>query len=462
MRFNLLLALIASTLFWSVSCNYSTRKYTEQEIATSWAEMTLYITQFTPQNSPTYASRCIGYIGLTMYESIVHGFPEHNSMAGKLNKLDALPLPDTSLSYDWLVSLNAAQASILDSIYNQTSDENKVKIDSLEQALHNYLSKKAGNRDVIERSVAYGQSVAKAIFKWAKTDGGHRAYLRNFDKSFTYKEYPGSWRPPLFAQAISHNPLHPYWGQNRTFLQVNREIPTPYMIPYDTAKSSPYFEQFKAVYEKEQILTEEEKQVAIWWSDDPDVTFTPPGHSYYLATTAIKVDQPPLIKCAETYARVGMAVADAFIKCWEWKYHFFSERPNTYVPKEMDPMWESFWPDPPFPSFPSGHAIQAAAMAVVLTDLYGEAFAFADSAHYGRERDELRDTDFVVQEFESFWQVATETAASRFYGGIHTHQDNNVGLEEGSKIARNVNQLPWRKEKEDHVSQDTTQTAAIH
>ena len=43
--------------------------------------------------------------------------------------------------------------------------------------------------------------------------------------------------------------------------------------------------------------------------------------------------------------------------------------------QHIDQRWESFWPDPPFPAFPSGHAIQAAAAATVLTDLYGDNFS---------------------------------------------------------------------------------------
>ena len=178
--------------------------------------------------------------------------------------------------------------------------------------------------------------------------------------------------------------------------------------------------------------------------DDPDVSFTPPGHSYYIATLAIRQTQPPMIKSAEALAKTGMAVADAFIKCWEWKYHFFSERPNTYVPQFIDPEWESFWPDPPFPAFPSGHAIQAAAAATVLEDSFGEPFRFTDRAHEGRKRDEVRDTDFVIRTFDSFWEAALETADSRFYGGIHTPQDNDVGLENGRRIAENVLALHWK------------------
>ncbi len=426
------------------SCQSVQRDYTEQDLALAWADMTLYITQFTPANSPTFASRCLGYIGLTMYESIVHGNPSYQSMAGQLNELNNLPQPDMSQEYQWELALNAAQATILDSIYIQTSDENKLKIDSLEQVFYRYYTSKASNSSVVKRSVAYGQSIAQAIFEWSKTDGGHRGYLRNFDKSAVHPDRPGSWKPPLYAQSFSHHPLHPHWGSNRTFLAVNADIETPEMVPYDTTEHSPYFNEFRAVYEKELVLTQEEKETAIWWSDDPDDTFTPPGHSYYLASLALKKTGAPLIHWAATYAKVGIAVADAFIMCWKWKYHHFSERPNTFVPQFIDPSWESFWPDPPFPSFPSGHAIQAAAATVVLTDQFGEPFAFIDSAHVGRERDELRDTDFKARSFNSFWEVAEETADSRFYGGIHTHQDNQVGLEEGSKIAKHVNALNWR------------------
>lgn len=436
-----------SALMAAACTGETPREWTEDEAAVAWAEMSLYILQYTPANSPTYASRTVGYIGLTMYESVVHGYPEYRSLAGQLNGLEKLPEPESGEQYEWVLAFNAGQAAILKYIYNQTSDENKRRIDSLEAVIHEAFASKTEDEEVVLRSAAYGRAVAEAIFEWSKTDGGHRAYLNNFDKNWKHPEFPGSWKPPLYAQSFSHHPLHPYWGENRTFLKENADLPTPEMVPYDTSRNSEYYRQFLAVYEKDLELTQEDKEVAIWWGDDPDETFTPPGHSFYLATIAIKKTKPSLIRCAETYARVGMAVADAFINCWKWKYHFFSERPNTYIPQFIDKEWESFWPDPPFPAFPSGHAIQAAAMATVLTDLYGEPFAFVDSAHVGRPRDELRDVDFKARSFNAFWEVAEETADSRFYGGIHTPQDNEVGLREGRRIAERVNALNWRREQ---------------
>ena len=438
--------LLLSSLF--NSCRQENKKLAQDfEVATAWADMSTFITKTTPSNSPTFASRCFGYIGLTMYESVVNGYPEYQSVAPGLNGLGNLPKPEKGIDYNWLLSFNAGQAEILRYIYIQTSDENKRKIDSLEQYFEGLFRQHNVKEVSFNQSISYGKKIAQSIFEWSKTDGGHRAYLKNFDKTLVFEDKPGCWRPPLYAQSFSHFPLHPHWGKNRTFLAIDSAIADPVFIKYDTTPGSAYYNQYKQVFDKEKSLTQKEKETAIWWSDDPDETFTPPGHSFYLATLAIRKVKPDLIECAETYARVGMAVADAFRNCWKWKFQFFTERPNTFIPQHIDREWHSFWPDPPFPAFPSGHAIQASAAATVLTDLYGEPFEFTDSAHAGRKRDELRNADFVVRHFDSFWEVAEETANSRFYGGIHTPQDNTAGLEKGKEIGRNVNNLNWKKIK---------------
>ena len=441
-----LFAVVFLTIPFSCSTVNDVDPISPQKVTTAWAELTLFITKNTPANSPTYASRALGSIGHSMYESIVHGYSTHRSMAGQLAGLNSLPKPNPHEQYNWMASLNSAQALILKSIYNQTSDENKVKIDSLRKFFHEHLSTNQ-EREVVSRSAAYGESVAEAIFEWSKSDGGHRGYLANFDKKYRKEQTPGCWEPPLYGQAISHYPLHPHWGENRNFLTANRELQLPLMIRFDHDKQSDYYKECHAVFEKNRSLTQEEKEAALWWGDDPSETFTPPGHSYYLATLVIKKANPELIKCAETYARVGLAVADAFINCWKWKYHFYSERPSSFITRHIDQRWESFWPDPPFPAFPSGHATQAAAVAVVFRDLYGENFEFTDDAHVGRPRDQLRNVDFKARSFKTFWSVAEETANSRFYGGIHSPQDNRVGLEEGVKIGTNVNRLQWLNEK---------------
>lgn len=415
---------------------------TPQHVASAWADITIYITKNTPSNSPTFASRALGYIGLTMYESIVPGYPEYVSLSGQLNGLDSLPIPDKNLEYDWILSFNAAQAAILKNIYIQTSDANKHRVDSLEEIIFNQFSDGLQQRVAIQ-SAEFGRQVALVIFEWSKTDGGHRGYLQNFDKKYIHPPFPGSWEPPLYGQSFSHYPLHPHWGKNRTF--IKGELPIPKMIAYSTDSTSDYFKQYSMVYEKSKQLTQQEKEAALWWGDDPSETFTPPGHSYYLANLLVKQRNPDFIICAETFAKTGMALADAFINCWRWKYHYYSERPSSYISKNIDERWESFWPDPPFPAFPSGHATQAGAVEVVLAALYGDKISLIDSSHVTRPYDELRNTGFKTRVFDSPSSIAEEIANSRFYGGIHSLQDNEVGLATGRVIGQQVNQLIWRR-----------------
>ena len=414
------------------------------EVANQWADLSLDITRTTPGNSPTYASRCFGYLGVTMYESVVHADSSRLSLAGQLSGLPVLPRPDPGVAYVWPMVLSSGQAAILRFLYNHTSDANKQRIDSLENATAATFAS-SHPESAISVSQAYGRAVAAAIANWSTSDGGHRAYLRNFEKELAHPDRPGSWEPPLYAQSFSHHPLHPRWGTNRPFVPANYGMDAPEVIPYDTTVGSPYFRQFLAVYEKERSLTRSEKEAALWWGDDPDVTFTPPGHSYYLAGVLLRQEGADMLACAETYARTGMAVADAFINCWKWKYTFFTERPNTFIPRFIDPEWESFWPDPPFPSFPSGHAIQAAAATTVLIDLHGDERVLEDKSHFGRAPDRLRNVGFTVRKFDRLSDLAREVADSRFYGGIHTPQDNDRGLEKGAEIGENVNRLRWRK-----------------
>jgi hypothetical protein len=140
-----------------------------------------------------------------------------------------------------------------------------------------------------------------------------------------------------------------------------------------------------------------------------------------------------------------MGTADAFINCWKAKYTYFSERPSTYVRDNIDGSFVQYWPEPPFPAFISGHATQGAAAAIVLTDIYGEPFAFTDDTHANRERDTVQKVDFKSRKFTSFWESAEESAYSRFLGGIHTRQDNVQGLAVGRQVGYNINKLGWRK-----------------
>ncbi|WP_083937827.1 vanadium-dependent haloperoxidase [Hymenobacter aerophilus] len=406
-------------------------------VATKWSTLTLQLVRQSPGFTPPVAARALGYAGLTLYESVVAGMPEHRSLAGQLQQLGSLPQPEAGAAYRWPLSANAAQALILKNLFANAPAASRTRIDSLENALaREYAGPDAATA---ERSAAYGRAVAEAIFAWSKTDGGHEGYLRNFPASFVPPTGPGDWQPTENGLP----PMQPYWGSNRTFLALDAALPMPAPLPYSTSPTSQYYAQYLEVYAKNISLTQEEKEISVWWADDPSDTFTPPGHSYNLARIVVNSTQADLGKAAETFARTGIAVADAFVICWKCKYRFNNERPYTFVRRFIAPGWVPFWPSPPFPGYSSGHATQSAATAVVLEGLYGN-LTFTDDSHVGRGRDVARATDFKARTFHSFWETAEESALSRFLGGIHSRQDNEVGLREGRKIGQHINSLQWR------------------
>lgn len=413
------------------------------EAALKWAEITLKTMYKLPKTTPTYGSRALGYMGLTMYETVVNGSPKNWSMASQLNDLPTLPKPEGGKTINYVLAMNAGQAFMLKKLFDYADLSRLNSIDSLENSIKETFKDKS-NQEEIDRSIAYGTSVAAAIFEYSKTDGGYQAYNRNFVSAYMFPVGAGYWQPPLNGQTISPYPLHPFWGQNRTFAPENGKIPVPKIITYSAKTGSEYYNLMNEVYTKNIALTQSEKEIAAWWSDDPTETFTPPGHSYSLANQVVKKEKPDLFKAAETYARVGMAVADAFVNCWKAKYAYHCERPSSYVHANINASWIQLWPEPPFPAFYSGHSVQGASSATVLEALYGLNYSFTDASHEGRARDLVRNIDFKSRKFNSFWEAAEESAMSRFYGGIHNKSDNEVGLVEGKKIGGNINKLIWK------------------
>jgi len=410
------------------------------DVAAKWASLQLKLTRTTAGFTPPVASRALGYAGLAMYESVVPGISNRKSLVGQLQGLTALPVPEAGKTYNWALAANAAQAAMLRSLYATTSAANKATIDSLETALLTQF--KETDETINQQSIDFGQSIAKAVFDYSKSDGGHEGYSRNFPASFVVPSGAGLWQPTENGVKI---PMQPYWGSNRTFVKANDALPMPQPLAYSTNTSSPFFKQYMAVYAKSKTLTQTEKEIAVWWADNPGESFTPPGHSYSIALIAVTTAKADLAKAAETFARTGLAVADAFILCWRCKYTYNNLRPYTFVRLAIDPSWVPFWPAPPFPGFPSGHATQSSSAATVLTALYGDNFTFTDNSHINRARDASRNVEFKARTFTSFAASAQESADSRFYGNIHTAQDNETGLTEGRKIGGNINALAWAK-----------------
>jgi hypothetical protein len=149
-------------------------------VADKWAEMTLNHLKVQQLKTPTYVSRSLGYIGLTMYETVVNGSVVYQSVAPQLNGLGTLPKPEKDKLYDWETSLNAGQAYIIKQMWQHAMAIDNKRLDSLESAIYAERNKAVTDTATLGRSKRYGLSIAKVIYEWSKTDGGHLGYLTNF------------------------------------------------------------------------------------------------------------------------------------------------------------------------------------------------------------------------------------------------------------------------------------------
>jgi len=411
------------------------------DLAVDWFELQLELAQTTPGFTPPVVSRAFAYSGVTLYEAIVPGIPGYQSLAGQLNGLKELPQPIAGVEYDWRVVANSALYEIVHYMYFNTSEENFAKMEALYEEWHTILSDEVA-LDVMEASLTQGRVVANAILIWSLTDGGYQGQLANFPSNYTPPVAEGLWIPTPRPNGEPLAALQPYWGDNRTFI-INKEEDCLLEPPpaYSEEVGTAFYNEAYEVYETVQNLTTEQNEIALFWADDPGTTSTPPGHSTSITNQVLRQENASLAVAAEAYARVGISQADAFILGWYYKYHYNLIRPITYIQDVIDPDWNTpIITDPvvtpPFPEYPSGHSVQSGAAAQVLTDLFGENYAFTDRTHDAR--------GLAPRSFESFYAFADEAAISRLYGGIHFRAAIFLGVENGICIGSVVNDILFK------------------
>jgi membrane-associated phospholipid phosphatase len=127
---------------------------------------------------------------------------------------------------------------------------------------------------------------------------------------------------------------------------------------------------------------------------------------------------------------VGIALADAFIACWDEKYRSQRIRPETAIQKLINPRWAPLLQTPPFPEYVSGHSVVSSTAALVLTQYFGENQSFVDDT----------ETAFglPIRKFQSFQQAAREASLSRLYGGIHFRDAIEQGIWLGEQVGKKV------------------------
>jgi hypothetical protein len=385
---------------------------------------------------PVIASRNYVYANIAAYEVIAAGDPTHyRSLAGQIKHLQAMPQPDKGKEIDFQFA-SLLSFCIVGNAVTFPEGSMSIYVDELKQK-----AKDAGMpSEVFKNSVAYSDTVAKAIMKWSKKD--HYAQTRSASK-YTVVRKDGRWipTPPMYAQA-----LEPHWGEIRTMvLDSASQIPAPESLPYNmTDKNSPFYKSVMEVKQMVDSLTEDQKHMADFWDDNAfklnvighasfaTKKFGPAGHWMNIAGIGSEMTKADFNTTVAAYTTASIALFDAFINCWYVKYKSNSVRPETVINKLIDPDWKPHIQTPPFPEYISGHAVISAAAAEALTKSFGDNIAYTDSSEM--------EFDIPARSFKSFRAASQEASMSRVYGGIHYKRACLIGTMSGRKIGELVNE----------------------
>jgi hypothetical protein len=216
---------------------------------------------------------------------------------------------------------------------------------------------------------------------------------------------------------------------------------------------------------------------AVFWGYDGTAYLCAPPRIYNMLAASyarknLKIDDA--YEFCRVLALINAAMGDAGISAWEAKYHYLIPRPITYIRSlDADNTPEGRGSDtwtplgaavtnatasgrnvtPPFPAYPSGHAVFGGAIFELLRRL-GPEFAAMDG-EFGFTSDEYNGLNYspgaddprpnVPVTWSNIGEAEEENGESRIFMGIHWDFDKREGVKQGNKIADYVYQTVYTK-----------------
>lgn len=387
--------------------------------------------------SPPQASRIYAYPNVAAYEILSNTRPDYNSLATQLTGFTAIPKPTATenLNYDL-----AALVAHIDLSRRLVFSEEMITVnrDSLYQVWGTQ------NQKEFEASKTYGLAVAEHVASWMDKDLYKET--RTMPKFSVITDDPSRWQPtpPAYGDGIE-----PHWNKIRPFVIDSaaqfKPVPPP---AFSMDESSDFYKELKEVYDLSESITQkgdnaEEIAIAQFWDCNPYVSvtrghlmfatkkITPGAHWIGIAKIASRNSGHDVMQTMYTYTKTSIAIADAFISCWDEKYRSNLVRPETLINEHFNDSWQPILQTPPFPEYVSGHSVVSGAASEALTSIFGDGFSFVDDTElpYG----------LPVRSFTSFRNAAKEAAVSRLYGGIHYRAAVDNGLVQGKNLGRFIN-----------------------
>ena len=386
--------------------------------------------------SPPVASRVFVYPNIAAYEILAQNDSTYSSLKNQISHLESIPSPNQKKKINY--SLAALIAHIHLSKQLIFSED---KIERHRDSLYNVWE--AINPREFKDSKAYGLEVAAYISDWMNKD--NYAQTRTMPKFSVDSEDEGRWQPtpPSYMDG-----LEPHWNKIRSFVLDSADQFKPIPPPkFSMNKNSDFYKELVEVYEISKEITKkgdtsEEIAIAQFWDCNPYVSvtrghlmfavkkITPGAHWIGITKIAAKKEKADFNRTVFAYTKTSIAIADAFISCWDEKFRSNLVRPETLINTYFDDEWKPILQTPPFPEYTSGHSVVSGAASTVLTSIFGDNFSFSDDTElpFG----------LPIRSYKSFKHAADEAAISRMYGGIHYRTAVEVGVVQGRKVGELV------------------------
>jgi membrane-associated phospholipid phosphatase len=282
--------------------------------------------------------------------------------------------------------------------------------------------------------------------------------------AYTYDNVAGAWRPTGNCTAVT-----PHWGKVRPFVSETAQMRPPLPGGSTTYADLLAGDLYAANVNEVKSLgradsttrTAEQTQIAWFWANDLNGTYTPPGQLLALTEIIAKKKYPRSpMQTARLFALASLAMADAAIAAWDRKYDTAIDlwRPETAIAladtdnnpaTNADTTWQPLSADrsgihfsPCWPAWISGHATLSGAWAGVMRTEFGDSVTFTattDDPHAAG----------VTRRFSSFTAAAADNARSRVYLGVHYQFDADDGLATGLTIGDYVGRTQLRFDSRD-------------
>ena len=184
------------------------------------------------------------------------------------------------------------------------------------------------------------------------------------------------------------------------------------------------------------MRTPDQSEIAKFYFIDRGDSYKPNKHLNHMLGEIALREGLSLKENTQLFFLTNIALADAIQVAWDAKYTYQIPRPSQPIKDLIDPEWEAYLEDPPFPDYVSGHGTMVNAVVPVWEAFFGEDYSFEAVSP---------DTPGIVRQLDSFEQLAEEFAFSRVYSGVHTIKgavtDTEIfGREVGEQVVEKLGQ----------------------